>query len=237
MTFDLSPDQQAVRERARTEAEHIRAHGADIDRTSTVPPEVAQVAADSIPQTKDTVAFVIALEELAVASGAVALTAAGGQASAARHDLPGLRGAPALQDSPRNQLALASVALGLGRAACDVALAELRDAMANPGKGDEKPHWVIADVATELEAARMLTLAAAQALDASDAQTAIALARLMACAACRNAVDAALRVAGPAGYREGTLLERLSRDARAVSLLLGTEEHQRGLAAQGLFPG
>ena len=62
------------------------------------------------------------------------------------------------------------------------------------------------------------------------------MARLMASGAAQRTVDAALRVAGPAGYQAGTLLERLARDVRAVALLLGTEEQQRAQAAEGLLP-
>ena len=89
----------------------------------------------------------------------------------------------------------------------------------------------------DLEAARLLTRSAARVVDSNQVgQASIAIARLMASSAARTAVDAAVRIAGPRGYREGSLLERLTRDVRAISLLLGTEEDHRSLAAEELLP-
>jgi alkylation response protein AidB-like acyl-CoA dehydrogenase len=146
-----------------------------------------------------------------------------------------LRGGSLPTDSPSAQLSLAAVALGLGQSAINQALAELRQA--SVGVGSEKPHWIVADAATDLEAARLLTRSAARVVDSNQGgQASIAIARLMASSAARTAVDAAVRIAGPRGYREGSLLERLTRDVRAISLLLGTEEDHRSLAAEELLP-
>jgi alkylation response protein AidB-like acyl-CoA dehydrogenase len=237
MTFELSPDQQAVREQARVFAsETVQRQAADIDRTATVPAELLRESA-ALLSGRDAVATAVAVEEIAVVSGTVALAAAIPAAKPTTSlDLSGLRGAVLPAASVRAQLVLASVALGLGRAAIDTALAVIREANANPGKDEEKPHWVVADAATELQAARLLTLSAAQAIDAGGGETEVAMGRLMASAAARIAVEAALRVSGPAGLREGTLLERLSRDVRAAALLMGNEEQQRATAADGLLP-
>lgn len=238
MTFELSADQEVARDKARTFAiERLAAHAADIDRTSATPAEIAGEAIGLVAGCGDAVAAVTALEEIAAVSGTVAVVAAAGSKPAAQADLAGLRGATLPEDSPRAHLALAAVALGLGRAAIEQALSEIRRTDVTPQHGSEKPHWVIADAATELEAARLMTRAAAQALDRGDAHTDVAIARLMASAAARVSVEAALRVAGAAGYREGTLLERLSRDVRAISVLRGTEEQHRAIAAEGLLPG
>ena len=131
---------------------------------------------------------------------------------------------------------LSAIALGLGRAAVDTAVGTLRAAAANPGSHADAPHWVVADVATELEAARLLTwkAAALQSRDEADADT--AMARLLACSAAEHAIDAALRIAGAEGYQEGSALERLARDIRAIALLAGTEERRRAIAADGLLP-
>jgi alkylation response protein AidB-like acyl-CoA dehydrogenase len=114
-------------------------------------------------------------------------------------------------------------------------LEDIRTAAKQTAKGEEKPHWVLADAATEIEAARVMTMQAAQTLAGDEGSTGVALARLMASTAAQHAVDAALRIAGADGLREGAFLERLARDVRAVSLVLGTEEDQRAVAAQGLF--
>jgi alkylation response protein AidB-like acyl-CoA dehydrogenase len=57
---------------------------------------------------------------------------------------------------------------------------------------------------------------------------------MMAAHAADDAVLAALRVVGPAGYRCGALLERLTRDARTVLLTLGTPESDRAIAGSDL---
>ncbi|MEW6323247.1 MAG: acyl-CoA dehydrogenase family protein, partial [Acidobacteriota bacterium] len=142
------------------------------------------------------------------------------------------RGAP---PPPRDRLAVAAVAVGLGRAALEEALTVLRASGDRPGGGvEERPHWVLADAATELDAARLLVhQAAAEAVDEARA----ALAQVFAAGAAMRAVDAAVRVIGAAAYRAGSTLERLARDARATQLLLGTEDQGRAIAAAGLLPG
>lgn len=238
MTFELSASQEAVRGKARVfAAQRLAAHAQDIDRASAVPVEIAREALALLEQCDDAGAQVAALEEIAVASGAVAVAAVAGLGEHSHSsDLSGLRGATLPDNSPRAQLALAAVALGLGKAALDHALDEIRRATAHPQEGRERPHWVLADAATELEAARLMTRSAAQVLDRGDADSEVALARLMASAAARGAVAVALRIAGAEGYRDGSLLERLARDAHAISLLMGTEEQHRATAAEGLLP-
>lgn len=236
MTFELSAEHQALRDRALVFArDHLREHVGEIDRTASVPEAIARQANEIVASAGDSIGLVTAVEELAVVSGAVAAATKRSNRTE-KIQWPGLRGASPLDDSPRSHLTLAAVALGLGRAALDAALNDLRHATAAPAGSVEKPHWVVADAATELEAARMATRAAAQAVDRGDGQTEVALARLLTAGAAAAAVDAAVRIAGPAGYREGALLERLARDVRTLSLMLGTEEQHRATAADGLLP-
>lgn len=236
MTFDLSADQQAARDRARTFAGRVLPLARDIDRASLVADEIGQEAVALLDTARDETARVVMIEEVAAASGAVAIVAAAGSKRGGRQlNLSGLRGAAALDDSPRSQLVLAAAALGLGRRALEVALDELRSAAEHRGRNGEKPHWLVADVATELDAARLLTYKAAQA-GSGGGDTAIAMARLLASAAAQHAVDAALRLAGVDGFRADSELERLARDIRAIALVLGTEEQLRTTAAEGLLP-
>jgi hypothetical protein len=231
MMFDLSPAQQAARDNARAFAtDTVHACAATIDREATIPADVARGAAALVAG--DPLSAVLAIEELAAASPAVALSAAGARGSGTPLGLAGLRGVTSLDHSPRTQLALAAVALGIGKAAITMALAELKQSTALAGAEVEKPHWVVSDAATEVEAARLLTYKAAH----TNADADIALARLMATTASHRAIDAALRVTGATGVQEGAALERLARDARAASLIMGTEEDQRATAADGLLP-
>jgi alkylation response protein AidB-like acyl-CoA dehydrogenase len=238
MTFELSQQQQAVRDRARAFAhDHLLKHADEIDRTASIPEPLARQAAEIVASAADGVGLVAVVEELAVGSGAVAAAASTGRSTQpANRELPGLRGAGALDESPRSHLTLAAIALGVGRAALEAALRELRQAAAAAAGTVEKPHWVVADAATELEAARLATQAAAQAVDRGATPSQVGMARLLTATAARAAVDVAVRIAGRGGYREGTLLERLARDVRTLSVMLGTEEQHRAMAADGLLP-
>lgn len=228
MMFELSPEQVAARDKARAFAGTLAGQAAEIDASAVVPADVArEVTAMSAGHLST---LVLAVEEIAAASPAAAtsaVAASGGSALA----MTGLRGAFAVEASTRGHLALAAVALGIGRAAVEAALRELRDAAAG-ARDVEKPHWVVADAATELDAARLLTYKAAQ----TGADADVALARLMASAAAARAVDAAVRVVGQGSLMQGSEVERLARDVRAVSVLVGTEEDQRTVAAEGLLP-
>jgi hypothetical protein len=95
----------------------------------------------------------------------------------------------------------------------------------------------LADMATELEAARLLTYKAATALDASDPE------RTMACAMAKRfatdigfrVVDEALQLFGGYGYIRDYGIERLLRDLRVHRILEGTNEIMRLIIARRLL--
>jgi hypothetical protein len=231
MTFELSAEQLTLRDRARAFADTLRARAADIDHDGVVADDFVREARALYAD--DLLSLAVAIEEIAAANPAVAIAAAARKGSTRPIGLSGLRGALALDNSLHAQLVLAAVALGIGRSARDAALALCRsNSTLVSDAGVEKPHWAIADAATELEAARLLTYKAARTTSEVD----IALARLMANVAAGRAVDAALRIGGAEALKEGSVIERLSRDVRAIALVLGTEEDQRSVAAEGLLP-
>jgi alkylation response protein AidB-like acyl-CoA dehydrogenase len=83
------------------------------------------------------------------------------------------------------------------------------------------PHWALADAAAELDAARLLTLSAAQMMERDeDAEKAIELAKTLSASAAEKAVQAAIRIEGADGYARAGLLERLTRDARQLTVIL-----------------
>ncbi|MGQ0732895.1 MAG: acyl-CoA dehydrogenase family protein [Acidobacteriota bacterium] len=239
MNFEPSIEQQAARERARHFArETLQAEAAEIDQTGVIPDALQQGARALMRPTLDAVAKVLVVEELAAASAAVGLlSAAQGRTADEALNLSGLRGAPMSRQGAETALLLAAVALGIGRAALDQALDELRSAETGRGADTDKPHWLVADVATDLEAARLLTHRAATEAGGAAFETASAVARLMACRAALACAEAAIRVSGASGLAPGGLLDRLTRDARALSVVLGSEEHVRSTAAAGLLPG
>lgn len=236
MTFDLSDAQSTARESARQFArEHVAPLAAEIEARGVVPAELHARAYSLARAAGDPLSFVLVIEAIAVASASVALAAVA-PADQPRGKLAGLRGAPLLDPSPRAAHAVTGAALGVARAALDRALADLRSAAAHPGEGD-KPHWAVADAATELDAAQLMTYRAATLPEGEGHVTAVAMARLLATAAAVRAVDVALRLAGPAGFLPNSPLERLARDARALALVDGGEDEQRATAAAGLLPG
>ena len=128
------------------------------------------------------------------------------------------------------RVGIAAQALGIGGAALSEAVrfAKQRHAFGHPIANYEAIQWMLADAATELEAARMLTWKAAAA---KDRQERIALeasmAKLAASEAAHRAADKAMQILASAGYRRGSLVERLFRDVRATEIYQGTSEAQR----------
>jgi alkylation response protein AidB-like acyl-CoA dehydrogenase len=242
MMFDLTSEQQAARERARAFAQQrLAASASAIDEQNAIAGDLLRDAQAVLADVHDdATALVVCVEQLATVNAAAGAAAALGQSASTpvAPDRPGLRGlaVPARADA-RGRLLFAAVACGVGCAAIEAALDALRGAA--PGVEDqEKPHWVVADAATELEAARMLTLQAAGRIDEDgQADGFAAIAKLTATRAAAQAVDAALRVAGPGAFVRGAMLERLARDVRALSLIAGGEEELRATAAQALLPG
>lgn len=86
----------------------------------------------------------------------------------------------------------------------------------------------LADVATELSAARLLTFTAAQTLD-DDGDVSIlgAMAKLYASEAAHHAVDVAVQIYGGDGFCKPNIAERLYRDQRILQIYEGTSEIQR----------
>jgi alkylation response protein AidB-like acyl-CoA dehydrogenase len=91
---------------------------------------------------------------------------------------------------------------------------------------------MLADRATELQAARLLTWKAAAARGNRESVTLEAsMAKLAASEAAHRAADHAMQILASAGYRRGSVVERLFRDARATEIYQGTSEAQRMIIA------
>jgi alkylation response protein AidB-like acyl-CoA dehydrogenase len=132
------------------------------------------------------------------------------------------------------RVAIAAQALGIGEAALDEALAyaKKREVFGQPIANYQAIQWMLADMATELDAARMLTLKAAAARGQGASTMAEAsMAKLAASEAAHKAADKALQILASAGYRHGSTAERLFRDVRATEIYQGTSEVQRMIIA------
>jgi acyl-CoA dehydrogenase len=95
----------------------------------------------------------------------------------------------------------------------------------------------LADMATELEAARLLVYQAAWAHDCGidDAKQKSSMAKFYATEAAQRIVDQALQIHGGNGLIAGSIMERLYRDVRALRIYEGTSEIQKLVIARGLL--
>jgi alkylation response protein AidB-like acyl-CoA dehydrogenase len=99
----------------------------------------------------------------------------------------------------------------------------------------------LADMATSLEAARLLVYSAAAAYDAGD-ETALqprrsAMAKLFATEAAQDIIDGCVQLHGAVALEHGHLLEHLYRDVRAPRIYEGASEVQRTIIARSLLKG
>lgn len=136
------------------------------------------------------------------------------------------------------RIAIAAQALGVGDAALGEALdyARHREAFGQPIANYQAIQWMLADVATDLAAARMLTLKAADARQRQQRPTLEAsMAKLYASEAAHRAADRAMQILASKGYRRGSVVERLFRDVRATEIYQGTSEVQRMVIAEAIL--
>ena len=142
------------------------------------------------------------------------------------------------------RVAIAAQALGVGQAALAAAVehARTREAFGQPIGNFQAIQWMLADMAAELEAARMLTWKAAdlvgRGVDTGRARAATphaAMAKLYASEAAHRAADKAMQILASKGYRRGSVVERLFRDVRATEIYQGTSEVQRMVIAEHIL--
>jgi butyryl-CoA dehydrogenase len=141
------------------------------------------------------------------------------------------------------RVAIAAQALGVGEAALAEAVEHARShtAFGQPIGNYEAIQWMIADMATELDAARMLTMRAADSIDRDRDKLSrspapyASMAKLFASEAAHRAADKAMQILASKGYRRGSAVERLFRDVRATEIYQGTSEVQRMVIAESIL--
>jgi alkylation response protein AidB-like acyl-CoA dehydrogenase len=132
------------------------------------------------------------------------------------------------------RLLLAAVGLGMGRRALREALAAARAYERRGPGGEQTVQGLLADAATDLDAAMVVVWAAAQPrpVDLADAS----MAKLLATEAAQRAVLRATQVVGLGSFERGHVLERLSQDVRALELFAGRTEALREAVADRVLP-
>jgi alkylation response protein AidB-like acyl-CoA dehydrogenase len=134
---------------------------------------------------------------------------------------------------------IASCSLGGAGLALDTAKAHLetRRQFGNPLKDFQGLQWRLADMATELDAARLMVRRAAHALDNRDPKATqyCAMAKRLATDTGFEVANQALQLHGGYGYLRDFPLERIVRDLRVHQILEGTNEIMRVITARELF--
>jgi alkylation response protein AidB-like acyl-CoA dehydrogenase len=139
------------------------------------------------------------------------------------------------------RIGIASQAIGIATAALEegTAYAKERQQFGRPIGDFQAIQWMIADSATELEAARLLTLRAAAQKErgAPSFRREAAIAKLFASEAAWRICDRALQIHGGYGYVRDFAVERHLRDVRVTRIYEGTSEIQRTVIARALLEG
>jgi acyl-CoA dehydrogenase len=129
--------------------------------------------------------------------------------------------------------------VGMAQAALDAAIAYTseREAFGKPLSHLQAVSHQLADVATQVEAARLLVREAAIQYDAGirPVRKASAMAKLFATETAQRAVDVAIQVHGARALEKGHLLEHLYREVRAPRIYEGASEVQREIIARELY--
>ncbi|MDP2260212.1 MAG: isobutyryl-CoA dehydrogenase [Caulobacter sp.] len=137
------------------------------------------------------------------------------------------------------RLNIASCSLGGAAFALDTAKAymETRNQFGKPLKDFQALQFKLADMATELEAARLMVRRAADALDKRDPQATklCAMAKRFATDAGFSVANDALQLHGGYGYLQDYPLERIVRDLRVHQILEGTNEIMRVIISREMF--
>ena len=136
------------------------------------------------------------------------------------------------------RIGIAAQSLGVAQAALDAAVsyAKMREQFGQPISKFQGLRWILADMATEIEAARQLTFCAAAQKDRGGKYTMQAsMAKLFASEMVNSVTAKALQVHGGYGYTKEYPVERLYRDARVFTIYEGTSEIQRVVIANHLL--
>jgi alkylation response protein AidB-like acyl-CoA dehydrogenase len=136
------------------------------------------------------------------------------------------------------RIGIAAQAVGLAQGALDESIkyAKQRRAFGKTISDFQAIQWLIADMQTELEAARGLTYYAAWLKDSGKPMGAAASkAKLYASEMANRVAAKAVQIHGSLGYSRETDVERMYRDARVVTIYEGTSEVQRMIIARDLL--
>ena len=137
-----------------------------------------------------------------------------------------------------SRIPIAAQCVGIARAAYEASVqyAKQRQAFGKPLADFQSLQWKIADMATEIDAARLLVLRAATLKDQGQPYaTEASMAKLFASRVAVECADRAVQIHGGTGYFAPTPVERYYRDAKVTEIYEGTSEIQRLIIARSLL--
>jgi alkylation response protein AidB-like acyl-CoA dehydrogenase len=145
----------------------------------------------------------------------------------------------ALEALDGGRVGIAAQAVGIAQGAFEAAVcyAKQRGAFGKKISEFQAIQWMLADMQTEIEAARALTMQAAWMRDAGKSKPgpAASRAKLYASEMVNRVAYKAVQVHGSVGYSRETDVERYYRDARVLTIYEGTSEIQRTVIARDLL--
>ena len=146
----------------------------------------------------------------------------------------------ALMTLDGGRIGIAAQAVGIAQGCLEesLAYAKERRQFGRPIAEFQAVQWMLADMATEIDAARLLTYRAAWMRQRGGKVTrAAAMAKLFASEAANRIAYKAVQIFGGYGFTKDFAVERLFRDARVTTLYEGTSEIQRLVIARQLIQG
>jgi alkylation response protein AidB-like acyl-CoA dehydrogenase len=136
------------------------------------------------------------------------------------------------------RIGIASQSVGLAQACLDAAVDYARERVQfnKPISQFQGLRWMIADMATQIEAAKLLTFNAAAMKDRGENfSTAASMAKVFASEMANKVAYQALQIHGGYGYIKEYPVERYYRDARVFTIYEGTSEIQRIVIAKNII--
>ena len=134
---------------------------------------------------------------------------------------------------------VAAQALGIAQGALDEAVkyAKEREQFGKSISTFQGLQWMLADMATEVEAARALVYATARMVDNGETKVGkeSAMAKMFASDVAMKVTTDAVQILGGYGYMKDYPVEKYMRDAKITQIYEGTNQIQRGIIAQHLF--
>jgi butyryl-CoA dehydrogenase len=138
------------------------------------------------------------------------------------------------------RIGIAAQAVGIARAALEASLAYAKErrSFGAPIGQHQMIQWMLADMATAVDAGRLLTWRAAVLKDRREPYgTAASMAKLFASEAAMRVTTDAIQVHGGYGYIKDYPVERFFRDAKITQIYEGTSQIQRLVVARSLLEG